>query len=150
MDATTCAICMDAFSEGNRCTLECQHAFHPQCIVDWFRRSRCCPLCRGTESKWCVADAHARAKYLRQRVRMRGAPPKLIRLVCKWREAEQKALETRKTRREFESLHTDILRELKVLKKKEATARTAERRSKRIVGVFNDASCPVPLLLPKR
>ncbi|ESQ35447.1 hypothetical protein EUTSA_v10009491mg, partial [Eutrema salsugineum] len=43
----SCAICLEEFGAGRIVvTLSCGHAFDDQCIVDWFRTSHLCPLCR--------------------------------------------------------------------------------------------------------
>ena len=53
---TDCAICSDAFNEGEgvaclSCggdlTLVRAHVFHRECLAEWFRRHCTCPLCRA-------------------------------------------------------------------------------------------------------
>jgi len=47
-----CTICMDDLSKGDAMgQLECGHAFHKQCIVDWLRENTSCPMCRETMTK---------------------------------------------------------------------------------------------------
>ena len=42
-----CSICNDDLATRIAHALPCGHAFHVQCIIDWFRRGRSdCPLCR--------------------------------------------------------------------------------------------------------
>jgi hypothetical protein len=42
-----CAICLDAFAEGQQCTrLPCRHLFHTGCLERWLERSTFCPLCK--------------------------------------------------------------------------------------------------------
>ncbi|TVU26953.1 hypothetical protein EJB05_29530, partial [Eragrostis curvula] len=42
-----CAVCLKDFdAEEKLRAMPCSHAFHQQCIFDWLRRNRACPLCR--------------------------------------------------------------------------------------------------------
>jgi len=42
-----CCICFEAHNLKDRATrLPCSHIYHPQCIVDWLKRSCTCPVCR--------------------------------------------------------------------------------------------------------
>ncbi|CAN0511275.1 unnamed protein product, partial [Scytosiphon promiscuus] len=44
----TCAICLDAYEEGESLTgLPCHHSFHTHCIRPWLSgKSGLCPLCK--------------------------------------------------------------------------------------------------------
>lgn len=42
---TTCAICQDAVTSATRIR-HCQHAFHANCINEWFEMNSRCPVCR--------------------------------------------------------------------------------------------------------
>ncbi|ESN97514.1 hypothetical protein HELRODRAFT_137876, partial [Helobdella robusta] len=42
-----CPICLEPFQDGSFVfELQCGHVFHPQCIDEWFRNARSCPVCR--------------------------------------------------------------------------------------------------------
>ncbi|GFH57162.1 hypothetical protein CTEN210_13638 [Chaetoceros tenuissimus] len=46
-DRRKCCICLDEFMNGQkRKKLQCQHAFHKECIDEWLKRSTQCPHCR--------------------------------------------------------------------------------------------------------
>jgi hypothetical protein len=51
-----CAICYCSLKESPDGpapavkVLECSHAFHSQCIADWYQREKHCPTCRDTSS----------------------------------------------------------------------------------------------------
>ena len=49
-----CAICLQPLRRHERVTtLPCEHTFHlSPCLQRWFRRSRCCPLCREPWREW--------------------------------------------------------------------------------------------------
>ena len=41
-----CSICYESFEDNEGYTLECNHTFHPGCIIQWFRNNHSnCPLC---------------------------------------------------------------------------------------------------------
>ncbi|EES07317.1 hypothetical protein BDA96_04G267300 [Sorghum bicolor] len=44
-----CAVCLEAFQAGDRCRVlpRCEHGFHAQCVDQWLRKSRLCPVCRA-------------------------------------------------------------------------------------------------------
>lgn len=43
----TCSICLYGYKEGESLVkLNCSHIYHKECIFDWFKKSRNCPLCR--------------------------------------------------------------------------------------------------------
>lgn len=46
-----CSICLGEFKDGEKCRqLECEHAFHEECIDQWLLKMNQCPLCRATVS----------------------------------------------------------------------------------------------------
>lgn len=44
-----CPVCLDVFDPSDRLRLlpQCAHAFHSECIDEWFRSHTTCPLCRA-------------------------------------------------------------------------------------------------------
>lgn len=46
------SICMDEFTKNDEMgQLECGHAFHKACIVEWLNNSSECPMCRADMKK---------------------------------------------------------------------------------------------------
>jgi len=42
-----CSICLSLFENGDELRiLPCRHRFHSECIDQWFRSHRTCPMCR--------------------------------------------------------------------------------------------------------
>ena len=41
-----CAVCMEDMERGGAKVLECGHAFHLTCVVQWAERAAVCPVCR--------------------------------------------------------------------------------------------------------
>ena len=47
-----CAICLDDYSENNKCSeLYCGHKFHNNCFREWVLQREVCPLCNVELSK---------------------------------------------------------------------------------------------------
>lgn len=40
-----CSVCLEDLDAG--VPLECGHAFHYECIVEWLRHGSTCPVCRS-------------------------------------------------------------------------------------------------------
>lgn len=61
-----CSICLIPMKESSSHTLECDHVFHTECILKWFRsKQESCPLCRvHPVVKLKVPDVIHRAKSL--------------------------------------------------------------------------------------
>ena len=45
LDNKTCVICLEELNKKQLIELECKHAFHESCIMNWLKRSIKCPLC---------------------------------------------------------------------------------------------------------
>ena len=42
-----CSICLYGYKKGEPLVkLNCSHIYHKECIFDWFKKSRNCPMCR--------------------------------------------------------------------------------------------------------
>lgn len=46
MNGKTCPICLDYLSGTMVYVGQCLHAVHRDCLLLWFTRRSCCPLCR--------------------------------------------------------------------------------------------------------
>lgn len=47
-DSDTCVICLEEFKndKNNLINLGCKHRFHTQCLKDWIKHNKKCPICR--------------------------------------------------------------------------------------------------------
>ena len=76
-----CSIC--AQNDENLYTLECNHTFHPECIISWFRMGKTtCPMCRDTGATLILRPhgspgSISRFEHLRKLSKYSNAPPLL-------------------------------------------------------------------------
>ena len=142
-----CVICTEDVTTS-ACTLQCGHQFHAACIGSWFR-ARCtdtCPLCRSTGTSKII-NIESRAKFLRRRSIMRGAPSELVQCVQRWRDAEKTTKDSKRELRDFLRAHRDILTEVRKKRSAYFRKRRSEREIRRMVGLFTHPQCPVPILM---
>ena len=87
-----CSICYDSLKDKQSHKLSCNHSFHTDCIIDWFRMGNSsCPYCRDTVSnqssfiktKWKVT-------FLRNYSKRKNAPKILIKHVLLLKKEEEK------------------------------------------------------------
>src|SRR6056297_2791157 len=87
-----CSICcMNMDVHLNVCTLsECQHQFHTNCIVTWFRNgSSSCPCCRYEPLQPEAIGKYGRCKFLCNYAKRKEAPQELKKLVEKLKKKEK-------------------------------------------------------------
>ena len=98
-----CTICLQPLSTQASCTLDCGHAFHAKCVVEWFRRVPTCPLCR--EEGDCrlsavgVLTIQQQAHRAMRQSRAKGAPAHLKRGAAMMRQAKSRWLDAKRAHR---------------------------------------------------
>ena len=111
-DCERCVICQDDIPLGSEARLECGHAFHATCVLQWFRHHHSqCPLCRsvGLQSAWRRPSAARRIGGLRAR---EGALPAPVRRKLRQYDAWRKRLRERASRlASMRRQHATVLRE---------------------------------------
>ena len=51
-DKRNCVICMDDYKENELVlTIPCYHIFHKNCIKEWFKKDKTCPICKFVLNK---------------------------------------------------------------------------------------------------
>jgi hypothetical protein len=92
----SCSICYESIDSKQSYTLPCNHAFHTDCIIEWFRTGNpSCPYCRNTNNNQdsdiiCIsAKSKWKVKFLRNYSRRKNAPIILIKHVKQLRKEEQ-------------------------------------------------------------
>ena len=95
----TCSICLEQIHDS--CAkLDCGHAFHANCISNWFRSQHVtCPECRGVPNK-CMSKrcASIRFKELQCIMRRKNPPSDLVKAFAKLNK-KKKAFAKRKAKR---------------------------------------------------
>lgn len=149
MTEETCSICTENIDDFNssQWTLECNHKFHTECIIQWFRRGNdTCPCCRdqGIHSIG-FSDSFARASYLRAEVRKKRCPPELKKLVEKVRQTESKTRKSRKELMEFRKTHSEMFSKWSKMRSTYYSQRTNEMKQKRVLGTFSHRDYPIQI-----
>jgi len=42
-----CSICLDKIQDEQKIITECNHTFHNDCLLEWYKYKRTCPMCRS-------------------------------------------------------------------------------------------------------
>ena len=117
-----CSICLESISEStNRYRLpSCNHTFHTDCILNWFRSGHStCPLCRDHRfPNVSFMGAEHRAKYYRRAARKSDAPLALKKAVRKIIKMEKRKKEVYRKKRKFEKENAEIIKEYQKVNKK--------------------------------
>lgn len=150
MTEETCSICTETIDDFNSLhfTLECNHKFHTECIIQWFRRGNdTCPCCRnqGNINALGHSDSFARASYLRKEASKKRCPPELKKLVDKVRLSESKTRESRKKLTDFRKTHREIFNEWSKMRSTYYLQRRNEMKQTRILGTFSHRDYPVQI-----
>ena len=144
---SNCSICCDT-AQNTFHELPCGHAFHADCIIQWFRSGGpTCPLCRNEDAPTLnLFTARQRAVYLRRVSKARDAPRALKKMVNRLKQAEEKVKEKRKELVEFKKLHKNKLKTLSRLRSNKWRADSHVRSIRTRLGMFSDERFPVPLV----
>ena len=121
-----CVICRHDLSGFNVTTLECNHQFHSECLINHFRCPRewsfsangygACPLCRqgplGGAASGGAATTSGRVSLIRRLSRKYNLHPAINKCLCKLKNAEKSHREAKQKNRAFRKEHVEICKEL--------------------------------------
>lgn len=114
-----CSVCLGDIEENDRYELDCGHAFHTRCIVQWFRSCSGgpCPNCRANEPvELEFGEAMTRARYLRRYSTRRDAPKELKKMATRVRSREKKQRNAFRELKEYRKKHKKTLDKLNRLR----------------------------------
>jgi hypothetical protein len=121
MSEDICAICHDELGPQAYTIPDCNHQYHPNCIITWFRTGKDrCPLCNNMgintieqmigNSNWNTRRA-AFENYKKMRVlsRKKDAPKQLKKMIKHLKKIEEKHKDNCKQQKEFrKQKHPDL------------------------------------------
>tara|TARA_Y100001935_G_C17293478_1_gene504797 strand:- start:59 stop:550 length:492 start_codon:yes stop_codon:yes gene_type:complete len=125
-----CCICLEKIDKDktNTYTLHCNHTFHTNCIIDWFRTETSngrCPLCNLDDDdnnkyeylSWYNRDyVIDRFKIIKNQSKKKDTPKKLIKELEKLKKIEEESKLFNKEKKEF--YKKEEIKEFKKLDKK--------------------------------
>ena len=111
----SCSICFDPLSDRPSTTIDCEHPFHVDCIIRWFRTDHNdCPQCRSLPIRE-GAVMNVRNMTLRQFARRKNAPRELKVLVSRLKRAEQASRDVRREFSDYKREHQSVLHDYRRL-----------------------------------
>lgn len=130
MDIPLCPICLSTMDEPDKIyKLDCNHKFHTDCIIEWFRKSKGnCPCCMDNPyldknvkqgfyyGSWNHMYINERCSTLRKQTRKKNCHPKIKKKFENLRIKEKELKEIKKERSEY--LKSDKYKEQMDYKKK--------------------------------
>ena len=142
-----CVICLETLDTKPTYSLpECNHTFHQNCIMHWFRQGNCkCPLCNETGALYTQQDDRMawyrdRDKYkvLRRFARRKSAPIPLKKYIARLRGQEKKLRELGTQSRAFKNREGQfgaLHKEWKTLRRKQWTKKRKIRYMKNLLAI---------------
>ena len=78
-DSDTCVICLEEFKndKNNLINLGCKHRFHTQCLKDWIKYNKKCPICRQKISIRNILEKNKVNIFTSTRPKFRNETPTL-------------------------------------------------------------------------
>ena len=115
-----CPICLENISD-NSYTLECNHKYHTECIVKWFRNNNnTCPLCKDIQyysnlSYWIKIETIQEIKKLGRR---KTCPDGIKKILNKIKKVKEEEKNFRKFFIEFKNKYKEIIKDFINMRKK--------------------------------
>ena len=145
-DTTNCTICLQPIENDGQHNymLGCNHRFHTECIVNWFRTGHStCPICRNEEYRYVsFMDAEHRAKYYRRSAKKKDAPPALKKAVRKIIRMEKRKKNLYKEKKAFENEYKELIKKYRKLNDKYYNLMDKIQDENHILGIRNFFETP--------
>jgi len=124
LNINICSICLADLDNNSYTIPECHHAFHQNCIIEWYRRvgSECrCPLCRSSPEVDQIFHFSSRLdtiKMYKQISKKKNCPDFIKSLCSQHTNYIKKQVEVKKEIREFTKQNQEIFNKYKKLHRK--------------------------------
>ena len=146
-----CSICWEVITQQKHQLEGCDHQYHVNCIMNWFRSSETgeCPMCRGgPPHRMCFLEREQRANIIKQMARRKNAPPLLKRTYQQYKDCcSQEAEASKELNQYVKKTHIrQILNKRRRLSSKRWQARRSKRRM--LVRLCNIPTNPIVRIAP--
>lgn len=144
---TSCVICFEQSTKLSH-TLPCDHTFHADCIIDWFRRSSTCPLCRaGGVDAYKVPRSYAeRYEQIVSYVRQHNAPRRISDMVKRIQRHRVSEAKVRRALETFKETNKSIFKSRDRLERDCHEIRRTLQNAIVSVGAYVHPELPIPLV----
>ena len=150
-ESAQCSICLEPLSDSPPVTLDCDHKFHADCIVKWFRGpNQQCPMCRGNPTQiYSYVHMMERYKILRRKARNKKAPASLKKAVEKLRGLEKNLKTKQKEIKSLKELYKDQLTEWRAKRTERHKINRSIWKLKKRIGKMDDDKGLIPQFMER-
>ena len=131
-----CLICHENYENKKEYTLECNHKYHTDCIMKWFRMgNKNCPLCndQGNNINFNMYGRITKLSQLRQLTRRKDCPPVIKTAVNKLRKKENDFKTYKTYFKNFVNNNKDIIKQYQQNLKKRRYYKSSIRKIQRAI-----------------
>ena len=118
----TCAVCLEPLAENTYTVPECNHVFHQNCIIEWYRTlgSDCgCPMCRSSPDNNSFYHSRKGRVQLYKKIARRKNCPQIIKNLCtRHTQCNKDRLTLNRDATQFKNDHKKIFDEYRKLRNK--------------------------------
>jgi len=113
-----CPICLEDISD-NSYTLECNHKYHIECIIKWFRNKHTCPLCKDIQiydnlTQWKKIET---IKEIKKLGRKKNCPDGVKKILTKIKKIKEQEKNFKIYFKEFKNKYKEILKEFSTMRR---------------------------------
>lgn len=156
---STCSICYNNLIDNKYKLQDCNHEFHSDCIITWFRLGKSsCPLCRNNNSpysRYCpVPKEDEIFKMILNYSKKKTANKEVVKIIDKYKNIKKRYINSQKEnknyRKQFEEENKKIVSEYKKIRKiyckKQWQLSREERTLKIKLRKIKEEICSIPII----
>ena len=117
----TCSVCLESLEDNTYTIPECNHQFHQNCIIEWYRTvgSDCgCPMCRSSPGDNSSYSRKGRIQLYKKISRRKTCPQIIKNLCARHTQCNKDRLTLTRDASQFKNNHKQIFGEYRKLRNK--------------------------------